>query len=135
MSPSILINPRGEIPQHPRGSLLWRYHPFVYEGVLKILPYERVHRCMGQWVICHTRHRGSIPGRLVGCNESHLFLHVQPFGLAAAEQQVRSVDLLPDDQSGIVDLAYYPAYGYGRTAVALTSVVGLTAIGLSALWW
>lgn len=30
---------------------------------------------------------------------------------------------------------YGNGYGYGRTAVALASVVGLTAIGLSALWW
>lgn len=30
---------------------------------------------------------------------------------------------------------YGYGYGYGRTAVALASVVGLTAIGLSALWW
>lgn len=41
----------------------------------------------------------------------------------------------PDSANVSYGYGYGYGYGRGRTAVALASVVGLTAIGLSALWW
>jgi hypothetical protein len=93
---------------------------------------------MGQWVICHTV-QGNIHGRLLGCNSSHLFLNAPRYttvsGKANETQELGYAFGQDAVDSANVGYGYGYGYGYGRTAVALASVVGLTAIGLSALWW
>jgi hypothetical protein len=93
---------------------------------------------MGQWVICHTR-QGNIRGRLLGCNSTHLFLQTPLFGTVAGDgnETPQAVHSVGHDSDDITNVFYYGGGygGYGRTAVALASVVGLTAIGLSAIWW
>ncbi|WAH38213.1 hypothetical protein [Alicyclobacillus dauci] len=102
-----------------------------------LVHYGHIRRCMGQWVVCHTR-QATISGRLLGCNNTHLFLQVPHYGMVAGDgnetpEPVHSVEHGSSDMS---NASYYGGYGgYGRTAVALASVVGLTAIGLSAMWW
>ncbi|CAM3965779.1 hypothetical protein [Alicyclobacillus pomorum] len=99
-----------------------------------------INRCMGQWVICHTR-QGNIPGRLLGCDRTHLFLHARGYRTVVGDANETSqvVHSFGNDSGDTAPVSYYGygygAGGYGRTAVALASVVGLTAIGLSALWW
>lgn len=102
-----------------------------------MVPYGHVRRCMGQWVVCHTTY-GNTRGMLVGCNSSHLFLQGPRYQPVSAEtnDSPHFVHSFGEDVNTITNVSYYGyGYGNGRTAVALASVVGLTAIGLSALWW
>jgi hypothetical protein len=112
-------------------------------GVTYLVQYGHVRRCMGQWVVCHTR-QGNIRGRLLDCSSTHLYLQTPRYGTVSGDgnetpQPVHSVGHGSDD---IANVSYYGGgygygspYGYGSTAVALASVIGLTAIGLSAIWW
>jgi hypothetical protein len=99
-----------------------------------LVQYGHIRRCMGQWVICYTR-QGNIR-RLLGCNSTHLFLQVPWYRTVSVEgnETPQVVHSFGVDLDEITNVSYY-GYGYGRTAVAIASVVGLTAIGLSALWW
>jgi hypothetical protein len=115
----------------------------AWEGGHMLVEYGHINRCMGQWVICHTR-QGNIRGRLLGCDHTHLFLQGRRYRTVVDDGQEthQVVHSFGQDSGDITNVSYYgygygygSSYGYGRTAVALASVVGLTAIGLSALWW
>jgi hypothetical protein len=102
------------------------------EGGVRLVQYEHIRRCMGQMVICHTR-QGSIHGRLLGCNSTHLFMQFSQYRMVSDEgNQTPQVVHSFGNDSDVITNVYF---GYGRTAVAIASVVGLTAIGLSALRW
>lgn len=103
--------------------------------VRDLVQYGQIRRCMGQWVSCHTR-QGIISGRRLGCNSTHLILQTSRYGMVSGEKDgnPQVVYSFGHDSDDITNVSYY-SYGSGRTAVALASVVGLTAVGLSALWW
>ena len=100
-----------------------------------LVQYGHVRRCMGQLVVCHTR-QGNIRGRLLDCSSTHLFLQTPRYGTVSGDgnDTPQAVHSVGHDSDDITNVSYYGG-GYGRTAVALASVVGLTAIGLSAIWW
>jgi hypothetical protein len=96
-----------------------------------MVPHEHIRRCMGQWVICHTR-RGDIRGHLIGCNGTHLFLQIPQYRTVWGET-IENSQLIQSLGDNSDDLTH--VFGFGNTAVALGAVIGLTAIGLSAVWW
>lgn len=105
-----------------------------------VLTHQNFHRCVGQWVICHTL-RSNVYGRLASCGGDHVLLEVPRFrpvmgnalDLPSVSHNMMEADLQATSQ---YTLAY--GYGYGgfaRAAIPLAAIVGLTVIGASALYW
>jgi hypothetical protein len=94
------------------------------EDGLMAITHGYINRCMGKWVICHTRQR-SFMGRLDACGGDHLVFYapsVRRISLSMDEIE----EQLPQEA---VSLAWY---GFGSVIVPLAAVVGLTVIGATA---
>ncbi|GGJ01360.1 hypothetical protein GCM10010885_08200 [Alicyclobacillus cellulosilyticus] len=113
-----------------------------------MITHQHVQRCVGKWVICHTRH-GDVMGRVEACWPTHIVLAVprRPVGLVDGVGQVRADAAVyaaaTSHPAAALSAAVRPAlaywgwgpYGFARTAIPLAAIVGLTVIGASALWW
>lgn len=104
----------------------------------RVVTHEYVHRCLGQWVICHTRY-GDYHGRLEAFDGQHVVLYSPirrrtGFSMithkAGTDSSFATGTSAPDFSP-----AYFPGFGFGRVAIPLAAIFGLTLIGASALWW
>ncbi len=96
-----------------------------------------VTRCMGKWVICHTRQSNFI-GRLEGHGGNHL-----AFWVPRAQGYPVSMEMNNTLPLNRIDVLVAPNeiepsliwYGVGNVLVPLAAIVGLTIIGASAIYW
>lgn len=84
-----------------------------------------INRCMGKWVICHTR-RNSFTGMLLACGGDHLVLYAPTMRGTPISMEVNEVnrEQLPEEDISLI--------WFGNVIVPLAAVVGLTVIGATA---
>ena len=102
-----------------------------------MVTYRYITRCMGKWVICHTRQNQFI-GKVAACGGDHIIFHIPqaqgyPISMDTNDcpqfSQLGTADITDSTDSDLV------WYGVGNVLVPLAAIVGLTIIGASAAYW